>query len=57
MEGKHNIKTSAFVEKFSSGQIVAHDGDSIDWMNNYEALHRWESMKRRYEEMLHQVKI
>ncbi|MGO9614230.1 MAG: hypothetical protein ACLPX5_14530 [Dissulfurispiraceae bacterium] len=57
MEDTHNIKTPVFVEKFGSRKTGAHNGDFIDWMNNYEALLRWESMKRQYQEMLNQVKI
>jgi len=56
-EVKHHIKTPVFVEKLGSPKTVAHNGDLIDWMNKYQALLRWQSMKKRYHEMLHQVKI
>ncbi len=57
MERRYNMTTEMFVEAYRGKGFSSRNKDFISWINDYEALRKWEQRKREFEELFHRMKI
>jgi len=56
-EIKFNMPTEEFIMLFRHGEIPVDNKDFISWMNDYQALGKWQSTMKQYEEMFSLMRI
>ena len=57
IEKRYSPDTEMFVQEFRDGRLTGHADDFTLWIDNHEALKRWEALKRQYEGLLKRMKI
>ncbi len=57
METKYRMKTEVFAAKLKSGNIAGEKEDIAVWIEEHEALKKWEILRDQYAELLSRMKI
>jgi len=57
LERKYKITTEDFVRRVEGGETTGYGSDLISWMEEYEALKKWEASRGQYAVLLRRMKI